>query len=1175
MKTFLLNFTRRHSCLFLITALIGLSHTLNATVLDDFNDNTKTGWTDFTFIPGFGIPVESNGQLRFEQSVSPSGGGIFSASQRTSEAYELKDGRTIEFRVDVVQGGAKDSFAILAFVPTAGTGGPGSLAGYGLAKSTTDVLITKGISKYFIADAGAAANLKQDNITLVLRLTAQGGSVTINAQVLDKEKADAVIWERTVVDTPVADVMTDGSDSPAGPFLTSGYFTLYLYQDLDKGAVEDPYLAVYDNAEVLVTDQSALDDFNDNTKTGWTDFTFIPGFGIPTESNGQFRFEQAISPSGAGIFSASQKTSRPFELKNGEEIEFRADVVQGGAKDSFAILAFVPASGTGGPGSLAGYGLAKSTTDVLITKGINKYFIADAGEAAHLKQDNITLVLRLRARNGSVTIRAQVLDKDQSNAVIWERVVVDTPSADVMTNGTDSPAAPFITSGYFTLYLYQDLDKGAVEDPYRVVYDNTIVASVPAPENLPPVISDLRPGDTANFLPSSTKLEFKVSDDKAVADEKIAVILNGTRVTSANGLTLTGAGNSRQATLSPLAANIDYTATIEVTDSDGVAAAKTIYFDTFGSQTTTTIEVEDYNFNGGQFINAPSAQTEGTGPDATGYANQAGVQDVDFNDTRMTPRSQDAPWRSFDAVRMARSVDGERPRFAAAGGAAAGVFDYVVGDIAAGEWLNYTRQFAPATYEIYLRQSIVNMPSGESVLELVTSAPTQPDQSTRVLGSFLGTRTGFVFHNFPLTDGTGTKKTTVRLNGETTLRLRQITPDDSNSGSARYQNYLIFVPVADAGVQRATVTSSAPAANSTAETATPVVQVTIQNRDTSVNVSSIALKLNGSLVTGASIKPSADGATVAYPISPLPASGALNTASVSFKDSENQEITSEWQFTVSYNSLDATTRVVGTGKTRGFNLHVVQAPQDLGALENSLERAETQLAIGSNIARAVDLKTTADVINFNKRAGESAGYIGNDAPVPGIDPDVTGNGDADFAMEISTYLELPSGVHRFGVATDDGYKLASGKAPLNASTPVLAFHNGGPARETFEFVVTEAGLYPFRMVWYERGGAAFADWISVDLANPDNRTLINDASAPGAIKAWREVNISAPSVAVQSADAITGPFAADTSAVIDTSARSVTLPLTPGNRFYRLHAGSALKIKTSKIQGASLVLTWE
>ena len=33
-----------------------------------------------------------------------------------------------------------------------------------------------------------------------------------------------------------------------------------------------------------------LDDFNDNTKTGWTDFTFVPGLGIASEAGGQFRW---------------------------------------------------------------------------------------------------------------------------------------------------------------------------------------------------------------------------------------------------------------------------------------------------------------------------------------------------------------------------------------------------------------------------------------------------------------------------------------------------------------------------------------------------------------------------------------------------------------------------------------------------------------------------------------------------------------------------------------------------------------------------------------------------------------------------------------------------------------------------------------------------------------------
>ena len=145
-------------------------------------------------------------------------------------------------------------------------------------------------------------------------------------------------------------------------------------------------------------------------------FTFVPNFGLPTEAGGQFQFAQP--PAGQSIFSASQKTSRVFTLAEGERVSFSADVVKGGGKDSFAVLAFIPTANSAG--TLGGYGLAKSTTDILITKGINKYFVADSGTAANLKQENITLVLNLKAKGGSVIVNARVLDKDANNAVIWE-----------------------------------------------------------------------------------------------------------------------------------------------------------------------------------------------------------------------------------------------------------------------------------------------------------------------------------------------------------------------------------------------------------------------------------------------------------------------------------------------------------------------------------------------------------------------------------------------------------------------------------------------------------------------------------------------------------------------------------------------------------------------------------
>ncbi len=1123
---------------------------VRARILDDFNDNTKTGWTDFTFVPGFGLPQETGGQFRFEHP--PAGQAIFSASQKVSEVFELKEGRTLEFRVDIVQGGGKDSFAVLGFIPTGNS--PGTLQGYGLAKSTTDVLLTKGIGNYFVNEA---IDLKQDNVTLVLSLTARQGNVEIRGQVLDKDDNHAVIWERTVVDTPAADVLQNGADTPAAPFLTGGYFTLYLYQDFDAGAPENPYRAWYDNAEVFVTDTFVLDDFNDNTKTGWTDFTFVPGFGLPQETGGQFRFEHP--PAGQAIFSASQKVTRVFELTEGERITFQVDVVQGGGKDSFAVLGFIPTGNS--PGTLQGYGLAKSTTDVLLTKGIGNYFV---NEAIDLKQDNVTLGLSLTARQGSVEIRGQVLDKDDNHAVIWERTVVDTPTADVLQDGTDTPAAPFLTGGYFTLYLYQDFDAGAPENPYRAWYDNAIVSAPPLPVNLPPVISEVSPEEYRNFLPASTTISFKATDDKPLANDQLAITLNGVRYTPANGLQVSGTDTAKTVTLGGLSANQNYSALLEVEDADGEKTTWPLYFDTFNPN-TLVIEIEDYNFEYGNFYDNPVPIAEGWGPWPNSYGNMMGYEGVDFHDTRTAPSGANSPWRNFDPVRMSRSLDYVRAKYTAAGGAEAGVYDYVVGDIAADEWLNYTRTFPPGNYEVYLRQSVVNMDLAESVLEEVLGDRTQPDQTTRVLGSFLGPKSGFKFRNTPLTDGAGLNKVILRLNGVTTLRLRQVTPDGVGS---RYQNYLAFIPVADPGTQRATVTSLFPANNATVHTVEPRIEVVIQNRDTTVNTGSVRLLVNGAEVV-ATVTATATGATVTHAYPALPPRGAPQTARLIFADNEGVQQTNDWSFIITYLELDPAWRYTTPGAERGFSVRVVQAPLEGGLLENSLARAESQLAANSPIPKVYDVTEIHPVINFSQSAPlGSDGYFGDDLLIPGASEEY---GYDNYAMEARTYLDLPAGIVRFGVRSDDGYKLTSSAAP-EAGTPPLEFHNGGPADEAFDVVVHQPGLYPFRLVWYERGGAAFIEWFAVNRATGE-RTLINDPAQPAAIKAY--VQATRAALKLESAAAVSGPYAEDTSAVINESARTVTVSLSGDARFYRLVGAQAHRITRTQLQGANLVLTYE
>ena len=1142
--------------LFLTAALLptGL---LQARVLDSFDDNTKTAWTDFTFVPGLGIPSEVDGQFKFE--MPPAGQSIFSASQKTSETFELKEGRTIEFQVDIIEGGAKDSFAILAFIPTSQS--PLTLNGYGFAKSTTDILLTKGINKYFVADDGPAAHLKNDNITLVLRLTASNGNVIINAKALDKDADNAVIWEKTVIDTPEADALTDGTDDPKAPYITKGYFTLYLYQDFDKSAPENPYKVYYDNAEVYVTDTAVLDNFDDNTKTAWTDFTFVPGLGIPSEVDGQFKFE--MPPADQSIFSASQKTSQPYELKEGEKVIFSVDLIEGGAKDSFAILAFIPTSQS--PLTLNGYGFAKSTTDILLTKGINKYFVADDGPAAHLKNDNITLVLSLTVKSGSVIINAKALDKDADNAVIWERTVLDTPEADALTDGTDDPKAPYITKGYFTLYLYQDFDNSAPENPYKVYYDNAVVSAPPAEANVAPnIASETTPLSLANFLPATGNVAFTATDDKDLGN-LFTITLNGVAYTPANGLTLSAAGKTRTATLGgKLGADVNYTAVFSVTDSEGLIATRTIYFDTFSSA-AIVVETEDYNFDGGSYINHPTLVPQGTGPDSDSYSQQVGTQDIDFSETRTSPNGSSTKYRTSDPIRMQTSLDRMRQKFVDAGGVDSAIYDYDIGDVVAGEWLNYTRDFPSGAYEVYLRESLVNMSSGDSVLELVTGDATQIDQSVKTLGTFIGALTGFEYRNFPLADGGGLNKIRVNLSGVTTLRMRQITTDFPDGG--RFQNYLVFVRVGDIELQPAVITSISPSPDSTLQSVDPAISVQIQNHETTVDASSIKLVLNGQTVTPV-ITSDAVGATVVYRLTTLPAAGTLNTAIVSFKDSQNKSFSTTWSFTLDYKSLNPANRVAGPGVAAGFQVHVVQAPPG-SSLANNIQRAEDQLKANSQYERVVDVVEHADTINYDKKQEATVrGVFPDDVLVPGIDSIF---GLDDFTVEMVAYLDLSAGVHRFGVISDDGYKLTSGTGLHDAATVPLAFHSGGPANETVDFVVSVAGLYPFRFVWYERGGDGYAEFFSVDRVTGE-RTLINDLNSAAVVKAYAE--LAAPAVVLQSSATLTG-FADEPAGIVDTNAKTITLIAPGSTQFYRVVAPTALHIKSILTQGNKIVLSYE
>jgi hypothetical protein len=327
------------------------------------------------------------------------------------------------------------------------------------------------------------------------------------------------------------------------------------------------------------------------------------------------------------------------------------------------------------------------------------------------------------------------------------------------------------------------------------------------------------------------------------------------------------------------------------------------------------------------------------------------------------------------------------------------------------------------------------------------------------------------------------------------------------------------------------------------------------------------LYINGAKIN-ADVNSGGNGQTaVSYHVTPLPASGSTIDASLRFADSAGVRITNNWSFTLQYQSLNAANRVVSVAN-RGFNVRVVQAPAGSG-LQNSLQRAEDQLLPISPYDKAYDLTTTGDVVNYNQNADAGDGYFAGDILIPGLDS-AEAQGTDDIAMEVTGYLELAAGPIRFGVRSDDGFKLSAGAA-LHDLTPVVDFHNGGPADQTIDVLVPAAGFYPVRLLWYERGGSAFVEFFTVDPATGE-KTLVNDPDAANAIKAYRDLGVT-PAVAVYSSATVDGTFTQDATATIDPNAKTITIPLGTGSRFYRVSGN--LTLNSTHLSGASIVFNFQ
>lgn len=316
-----------------------------------------------------------------------------------------------------------------------------------------------------------------------------------------------------------------------------------------------------------------------------------------------------------------------------------------------------------------------------------------------------------------------------------------------------------------------------------------------------------------------------------------------------------------------LAANAVYSARIIVqsTDVPPLTSTNTFWFDTFSDNYVSTspvltIECEDYNYSNGVFqldpIPVSGNPTNGSptiiGDNGQGYfdPNDGGfptmaTQGVDISTTnQLTPSYGWDDYRQNDGVMTGAGVRDEfnglwPPGTEFAGYVSTGnnvpnvlgwdpvvnpydrvndnqrqkygvsnLVEYLVVRTHAGDWQNYTRVFnsGVSNYFAFLRAG--SFGSTTNSLSMVTSDPSQPNQTTTELGTFSipNQLRKSNFRYIPLLDPAGAGAI-VNLSGTNTLRITKLgDPTAQSDDRVEVRNYLLLVP-AQVSVQSSGVAS--------------------------------------------------------------------------------------------------------------------------------------------------------------------------------------------------------------------------------------------------------------------------------------------------------------------------------------------------------------------------------
>jgi len=265
----------------------------------------------------------------------------------------------------------------------------------------------------------------------------------------------------------------------------------------------------------------------------------------------------------------------------------------------------------------------------------------------------------------------------------------------------------------------------------------------------------------------------------------------------------------------------------------------------------------------------------------------------------------------------------------------------------------------------------------------------------------------------------------------------------------------------------------------------------IDGADTTVQDGSVSATINGNAVTVNQTRTANRTAISAVVTSPF-AVGSQNTVVVNFRDNTGAAISRTYTFTqASYVTLPTDWRVQAP---TGADIHGMQVTSGSATHNNSLANVEGMFAGTFPADAPAELVTNVVLVaNWGKSGndGEFQGQFNANAAgtfkvAKTVYADAYGWSADNVATRAVTYLQLNPGVYRAAVASDDGFRLSVAAAAADPSGITLSQFDGGRgtgAPDLADFVVTQAGIYPFRLTWWNGGGGSALEWSIIDVAS--------------------------------------------------------------------------------------------